>query len=135
MPSRETYSRLRKCFGKGFDRIAKMKVAERRCYRKRAGPALSMEWHRAQFVFANALPRTSSFPYIKNTDEPERELSCRPSLDHAPKVVSLRGHDRSWRQPRQPSDMPTNYSTKRSMKRFPRAIHLPSRALLVRRER
>src|ERR1700730_5026625 len=51
-----------------------MKVAERRCYRKRAGPALSMEWHRAQFVFANALRRTSSFPYIKNTDEPERDI-------------------------------------------------------------
>jgi hypothetical protein len=63
-----------------------------------------------------------------------RELSCRPSLDHAPRVVSLRGHDRSWHQPRQPSDMPTNYSTKRSIKRFPRAIHLPSRAILMRRE-
>src|ERR1700738_5630536 len=64
----------------------------------------------------------------------ERKLSCLPSLDHAQKVVSLRGHDRSWRQPRQPSDMPTNYSTKRSIKRFPRAIHLPSRAILMRRE-
>src|SRR5260370_27277824 len=63
-----------------------------------------------------------------------RELSCHQSLDHAPKGVSLRGHDRSWRQPRQPSDMPTNYSTKRSINRFPRAIHLPSRAILMRRE-
>src|ERR1700737_2716858 len=64
----------------------------------------------------------------------QRELSCRPSLDHAPKVVSLRGHDGSWHQPRQPRDMPTDYSTKRSIKRFPRAIHLPSRAILMRRE-
>jgi hypothetical protein len=56
-----------------------MKVAERRSYRKRAGAALSMEWHRSQFVFANALPRTSSFPYIKNTDEQERAfVSSKP---------------------------------------------------------
>jgi hypothetical protein len=33
-----------------------------------------MERHRAKFVFANALPRTSSFPYIKNTDEQERAI-------------------------------------------------------------
>ncbi len=31
-------------------------------------------------------------------------------------------------------DMPTNYSTKRSIKPFPRAIHLPSREILMRRE-